>query len=112
MNTSNKIAKFLIIVSFFGILLLPIFSFAEDSPGLVPCGVEKSDIVVGSDGKETGGEIINPCETDGFGYLMEMINLVINFILFKMAVPIAAIMFAYAGFLLVFSGGEPAYVSH
>jgi len=91
-----------------GVLLSPVFSFAVDPPdngGLVPCGVEKSPIVV-VDGKETGGEIINPCEADGFGYLMKMINKVVNFILFTMAVPIAAIMFAYAGFLLVTSGGE------
>jgi hypothetical protein len=56
-------------------------------PGLVKCGT-------------TSG---NPC---GFDDILILINTVINFILFKMVVPIAAIMFAYAGFELVTSGGE------
>jgi len=39
---------------------------------------------------------------------MALINNVINFILYFMAIPIAAIMFAYAGFLMVTAGGEAA----
>jgi hypothetical protein len=35
-----------------------------------------------------------------------MINKVVKFILIDLAVPIAAIMFAYAGFLMLTSGGE------
>jgi len=54
---------------------------------LVPCGT-------------SGGE---DC---GFKHIFELINKVVTFILFVMAVPIAAIMFAYAGFLLITSGGE------
>lgn len=47
---------------------------------------------------------------DGCGWndLMTLINTVITFILFRMAIPIAAIMFAYAGILLLTSGGDPA----
>ena len=41
--------------------------------------------------------------------LMDLINTVINFILLKLVVPIAAIMFAYAGFLMVTAGGEAAH---
>lgn len=56
--------------------------------------------------------VLVPCDNVnincGFKELLNMVNTVINFILVFMAVPIAAIMFAYAGFLLVFSGGEPA----
>lgn len=37
---------------------------------------------------------------------MTLFNKVIRFILFDIVVPIAAIMFAYAGFLLVTSGGS------
>lgn len=66
------------------ILLLPVLSFAAEWKGLVAC---KED-----------------CD---FGDLMQLINKVINFILVSMAIPIAAIMFAYAGFLLVTAqGGE------
>lgn len=48
-----------------------------------------------------------PCTDNcAFKDLFTLVNTVINFILVYLAVPIAAIMFAYAGFLLVFSGGE------
>lgn len=48
-----------------------------------------------------------PCtENCGFSDVFKLINNVIHFILFDMAIPIAAIMFAYAGFLLITSGGE------
>jgi hypothetical protein len=112
MSVNKNLVKFLVITSFLGILLFPAFSFAVDpldDGGLVPCGtkydtVKKTDPVTQ---KETEEKVIsNPCEADGFGNLMKMINKVVNFILFTMAVPIAAVMFAYAGFLLVTSGGE------
>ena len=48
------------------------------------------------DGKtQTGGEIVNPCK---FEHIFELINKVVNFALFQLALPIAAVMFAYAGF--------------
>lgn len=62
--------------------------------GLVPC-----DNTPGADGK-----IANPCD---FNALMRLIDKVIKFILYGLSVPIAAIMFAYAGFLMVTSGGSP-----
>ena|ERR1700733_5067209 len=71
--------KFLIILVSF---LVPTFSFAADTP-LVTCYVN--------------------C---GFNDLMNLINNIIHFLLFDMAVPIAAIMFFYAGFELVTSGGS------
>jgi len=52
-----------------------------------------------------------PCETGpscDFNALMTLINTVIKFILYDMVIPIAAIMFAYAGFLMVTAGGEAA----
>jgi hypothetical protein len=39
---------------------------------------------------------------------MALVNKIINFVLVDMTVPIAAIMFAWAGFLLVTAGGEVA----
>lgn len=76
----------------FIILLIPVLSFAAQdpsSPGLVPCD----------------GSVARPCDFNAF---MTLVNTVIKFILFNLAVPIAAIMFAYAGFLLVTAGGEAA----
>ena len=64
--------------------MMPVFSY---SAGLVACD--------GTDAK--------PC---GFNQLMDLVNEVIKFVLFKLAVPIAAIMFAYAGFKMVTSGGS------
>ncbi|HBB49761.1 TPA: hypothetical protein DEQ22_02930 [Candidatus Nomurabacteria bacterium] len=46
--------------------------------------------------------------TWGWNELLTLVNNIITFILVYMAVPIAAIMFAYAGFLLVTAGGEVA----
>ena len=67
----------------------------SNSSGLVPC-----DNMVGTDGK-----IANPCYFTAF---MNLINKVIQFVLFSLAIPIAAIMFLYAGFLLVTAGGAEA----
>ena len=67
----------------------------------------------GGNGNQTnlsteGGGLVPACPSGGCGFteLIDMINKIINFILTRLAVPIAAIMFAYAGFLLVTSGGE------
>jgi len=86
-------SKFVIISTFvFMMLVIPVLSFADQTPntGLVACG--KGDSA--------------PC---GFGDLLVLIDTIIKFVLFKMAVPIAAIMFAYAGFLLITAGGEAAH---
>lgn len=68
------------------LIVVPVVSSAagaNSSSGLVPC--------------------TNNC---GFKDLMTLVNNVINFILYGMVIPIAAIMFAYAGFELVTSGGS------
>lgn len=74
------------------LLVVPALSFAQQlNPagpnGLVPCDNSAS----------------NPC---GFTQLMTLVNSIINFILYGMVIPIAAILFAYAGFELVISGGS------
>ena len=78
--------KFLIYFLVFLVLIMPSLSLAA---GLVPCN----------------NSTAQPCD---FNALMALINTVIKFILFDMAIPIAAIMFAYAGFLMVTAGGEAA----
>lgn len=48
---------------------------------------------------------IVPCKDDcDFNDFMTLINNVIKFMLFYLALPICAIMFAYAGFLMVTAG--------
>lgn len=70
----------------FLLLVAPALSLAD---GLVPCDNTKT--------------------TCDFNQLMNMVNTVIKFVLYDMVIPIAAIMFAYAGFLMVTAGGEAAH---
>lgn len=78
----------------FSVLLMPTFSSAV----LVPCGVTDTPTLA------VHPDYARPCD---FNALMDLINIIIHFILFNLAVPIAAIMFAYAGFLLITAqGGE------
>lgn len=77
-------------------LVVPIFSFATI---LVPCNGNTTS-VTNSDGTITAPI---PCDFNAF---MTLINNVIHFILFYLVIPIAAIMFFYAGFELVTSGGS------
>ncbi|MFA5841074.1 MAG: hypothetical protein WC847_02280 [Candidatus Paceibacterota bacterium] len=93
--------KILISVLVFLILIIPALSFAQGSGtstggGLVPC----------NNTPDSSGKIAQPCD---FNALMALVNKVIKFILFDMVIPIAAIMFAYAGFLMVSAGGEVAH---
>ena len=105
--TKYIILSFLIICTF----LAPSLSFAKDpvseNGGLVPCGTEKYPLENSTDanGKvtQTGGGIKVPCT---FDHILVLINNIINFRLFVIAIPIAAVMFCYAGFLMIFSGGE------
>ena len=52
--------------------------------------------------------LVPDCPSTGCGWteFMTLINNVIHFILFYLVIPIAAIMFFYAGFELVTSGGS------
>ena len=50
------------------------------------------------------------CENNcDFNALMAMVHKLINFIFVVLAIPICALMFAYAGFLMVSAGGESAH---
>ena len=72
------------------ILLTPVLAFAQtDNGGLIPCG------------RSIEGEIPEPCS---FKHVMILINTLINFALFGLSIPIAAIMFIYAGISLITSG--------
>jgi hypothetical protein len=88
---------------------------------LIPCGTKRYSDFTYKD-KTTGNitesatridvpnsidisrQVSNPC---GFKHLLIMINKVINYVLFVLVIPIAAILFAYAGFMMITSGGSP-----
>jgi len=85
-----------ILTLFIGFLIIstPFFVF---SAGIVPdCG------------KSVNGVISTPCD---FNMVMKLINNIINFLLFVIATPLAAMAIAYAGFLYLSSGGSPEKVS-
>lgn len=84
---NKKFIKFSIFVLALSVIFVPMASFAADPPsgsGLIPCDGDNCD----------------------FTQFMNLINNVINFIFVYLAVPLCAIMFAYAGILLVTSGGS------
>lgn len=92
---------FLLIISFF--VFMPMLSFAQ--AGLVPCGTDSYP----KGHKDASGnldeyQIINPC---GYNEIFDLISNVTNFLIFVIALPVAAIMFTYAGFLFAFSGMQP-----
>lgn len=102
---SNKIITIIVSLSilcgaFF--VSIPHFALATGQPnpggvaypaggGLVPCN----------------GSTTDPCT---WQKLVELAQLVINFLLFKIAAPLAVIMFVYAGFLYVTNGGNESKV--
>lgn len=91
MNQKHKLYLSIFFITL--LFILPVTSFAQDKDlkdadlGLVPC--------------DNSAE--NPCN---FNALMNLVDTIIQFILFNLAVPIAAIMFFYAGFAMVTSGGS------
>lgn len=78
---NKKFIKFSIFVFTLVVVLLPVVSLGQ---GLIPCDGDNCDFI----------------------QFMNLINNVINFIFVYLAVPLCAIMFAYAGILLVTSGGS------
>ncbi len=94
--------KFLISALIFLLLTVPIFSFAQQNPpawgGLIPC----------SNTAEVDPSAVTPKGKCDFNAFMKLIDNIIKFLLFTLAIPIAAIMFFYAGLLLVTAGEETA----
>ncbi len=85
----KKTTKFLISFAVFLILVIPVFSFAYKlGDPIIPCGTT-----------------INPAPCN-FQAFITLINNAIGFIFLGLVVPIAALMFFYAGFELVTSGGS------
>ncbi len=85
------------------LVIFPSFVGAADlyktGQGLVPrCNI----------GNIVGTDYENSCDFDDF---MEIINRLINFVLFVLATPLFAILIMYAGFLYMFDGGNEKNIS-
>lgn len=57
---------------------------------------------------DSGAGLVPCTDKCGFDDILKLINKIVNFLLFTLAVPISAIMFAYAGFLMMVPGSESA----
>jgi hypothetical protein len=80
------------------VLLLGLSSVASaDTLGLIPCG----NVASGA------GSTTDMCT---FTDLVVLAQTVIKFLIFSLAAPIAAIMFAYAGFTYVTNGGNESKI--
>lgn len=82
MKNYKKLILFLLILPIF---IVPFLSLAQGD-SLVPCD--------------------NVTENCDFNKLLELVNKFLNFVVIGLAVPIMAIMFCYAGFLMLTSGGK------
>ncbi len=88
----KRTTKFLISLAIFLMLIMPVVSLAAG--GLVPCT-----------NTPVSGVVPDKDKCDFSAFLM-LINGLIHFALFDLAIPISAIMFCYAGSLLITSGGS------
>lgn len=77
--------------------LLPIDAYAVQN-GLVPCGNQVQN-----------GVVSDPCT---FEDLVRLAQIVINFLIFDIAAPLAAVMFIYAGFLYLTARGNESQVKN
>ena len=81
-------------------MLVPLAAFAVDpvpSSSIIPCGLNQD---------------ANKVTTDActFNDVVKLIKNVIDFLIIKIASPLAAVMFAYAGFLYMTNGGNEGQV--
>ena len=96
----------------FGILMLatlsPLVSYAATS-GLIPCGfdVNNSGVVADEFNPDGSIKLSEECHYSDFITLVET---VIDFLIFKLAAPISALMFAYAGFLYMTNNGNESQI--
>lgn len=93
--------SFMMLVNIFG-FLVPHHVHAE---GGLFIGCNEEEI------KDATGTFIgfkDPCD---FNFFMLQVNKLISFLLFDLAMPLAAICFAYAGFLYMSSGGSGEQIS-
>jgi hypothetical protein len=89
---NRRIAFFASLIALLGAATLA----HADTLGLIPCG-----------NVEAAGKVTDPCTyTD----LIILAQTVIKFLIFSLAAPIAAIMFAYAGFTYITNGGNESKI--
>jgi hypothetical protein len=76
-------------------VLAPVVAEAQSS--IIPCGLQQS-----------GGKTTDECT---FADLVTLAQNLIEFLIFRIAAPLGAVMFAYAGFLYVTNNGNEGQVA-
>ena len=96
----KKISKIIISLFLLSVFFVPAFSFADTSAFPVNTSANP-------DLSSTGGSLTVPCPKKGCGFqdLLKEVDKVVKYILW-VSVYIAAIMFIYAGFIMITAGGE------
>lgn len=84
---------FFVSILFIGVVM-PSSVYAKTTSGLIPCG-----------------NAAGAGEACDFNDLIILAQNVINFLIFKIASPIAAVMFAYAGFIWVTNAGNESKIT-
>jgi len=106
-QTTRKIS-FIFTAGFF-LMMMPFTVMAAVSPStIIPCGFD-----LNGDGKVLDSPSVwssGPHEECYFEDMIILAQNVINFLIFKIASPLAAVMFAYAGFLYVTNRGNEGQV--
>jgi hypothetical protein len=84
------------ILSLVGLFLLSATVVHAAASGLIPCGNTVS-----------GGVVTDACT---FNDLVTLAQNVINYLIFKIAAPLGAVMFAYAGYTYITNGGNESKI--
>ena len=92
-NIFTKMGVILVIGVFIysGLAFFPAVAFADGAGGIVPCG----------------GTADDPCD---MGSTITIVGAFIDFVLLYIAMPLAASMFMYAGFVMMTAGGNPGKI--
>lgn len=96
----TKVKPLILLLFLVGSLFASPLAYAagKTSSGLIPCGNDESA------GKVTAGQ---ECTYDD---LIKLAQTVIDFLIFGLAAPLGAIMFAYAGYLYITNGGNESQI--
>ncbi len=94
-NLQRYVVLLLIVL---GISLTPLAMTAQEKSKIIPCGLESESGIVVSD----------ECT---FTHLIQLVQQVIDFLIYFIASPLAALMFAYAGWLYLSAAGNESQVS-
>lgn len=107
--TRHLTTLFLAVVILGSIFFIPMPKeiLAEDAnPGIAPVFDTSGNVTTGTEGglvpcgtNEVNGVVLNPCQVC---HIFALLQNVLNFLWWDMSVPIAALMFAWGGFLMLF----------